>query len=98
MQSLILNIAISGDHAAFLEKIALLAKICVAYVTANWVSSLVLQLYLRRAMQQLYTGLFQHVLFQDATFYDNISASELAMYGQLSCSVPCHASGGRCGA
>lgn len=25
------------------------------------------------------SGLFQHVLFQDSTFYDRISASELAM-------------------
>ncbi|EFN57342.1 hypothetical protein CHLNCDRAFT_57175 [Chlorella variabilis] len=79
VQSLILNLALAGDSPAFMEKIVLLAKVCIAYVTANWLSSLALQLYLRQAMQQLYTGLFQHVLFQDSTFYDRISASELAM-------------------
>lgn len=56
LQSLILNLALAGDSPAFMEKIVLLAKVCIAYVTANWLSSLALQLYLRQAMQQLYTG------------------------------------------
>lgn len=67
------------SHAQSLPSGLLGPQVCAAYVTANWVSGVLLQVYLRRAMQQLYTGLFEHVLFQDSVFYDAISASELAM-------------------
>ena len=110
-------------------------QVCSVYVFVNWLANVMLQLYLRRAMQRLYTGttaishtfsllillaagpcspyhlgaanrllagvtrpwvllhyqgqaadteacmcagLFKHVLFQDSTFYDSISTSELA--------------------
>ena len=84
LQSTILNLATStpavpGQRDLFLAQIRRLAKYCVAYVVVNWLSGVALQIYLERAMLQLYTGLFQHVLFQDSPFYDRISPSELAM-------------------
>ena len=68
-----------GQRDLFLAQIRRLAMYCVAYVVVNWLAGVTLQIYLQRAMQQLYTGLFQHVLFQDSPFYDRISPSELAM-------------------
>jgi hypothetical protein len=127
IQSAILNLATAGDRAAFQARVAQLARVLAAYLAASWLSGLALQIYLRRAMQALYTGggggggggwgggpavarwaappaypglgtcpprrpapdhtappfppagLFQHVLFQDSTFYLRVSASELAM-------------------
>eukprot|EP00887_Chlorella_sp_A99_P001133 scaffold14.g1133.t1 len=78
LASHILNSATMGDAVNFGLQIRRLACVLLAYVLVNWLSNVVLQLYLRQAMQQLYTGLFKHVVFQDMTFYDGISTSELA--------------------
>ena len=53
---MILNLATTGETAGFLTHISLLARLCLAYVAINWLSNVVLQAYLRRAMMQLYTG------------------------------------------
>ncbi|GAB4823367.1 hypothetical protein N2152v2_010413 [Parachlorella kessleri] len=78
VQSEILFFATTGKRELFQDHIVLLIQVCSVYVFVNWLANVMLQLYLRRAMQQLYTGLFKHVLFQDSTFYDSISTSELA--------------------
>ncbi len=63
LQSSILNFAVGGEKDLFLASIHLLTKVCLAAAVVNWLSNVLLQQYLRMAMERLYTGAW---LWRDA--------------------------------